>query len=230
MDCEQFRAWVENRDLSDQSEADRALKHQLECQACRTLLELDKTLDGGIGRKMAREPLPEHLERVVSLNLGSPASSRRIVPTGVIRLFSMLAGAGALLLLFYLYPTDYSARKEFGKAIAQDHIMHNYDSDLESIKIVEQWLGNNAPFRAALPAVAKFGWNYTLVGGRICPIGDCEAVHLVYRSGSKLISLYIISPEQVTAPVEVDKTYRVKKKGYDIKMWIERNLFYALVT
>jgi len=230
MNCDEFRTWLENRDLSDQSESDRALKHQKECTFCQEMFEKDQVLEKIIRERMKPESSPEHLEKIVSVNLREHRARGRSIPTGVIRTFSMLAGACAVLLIFLLFPNDYSARNEFGKALAQDHIMHNYDVDLEKIDDLPGWLARKAPFGAKIPEKFLSSSEYSFLGGRICPVGPCQAVHLVYRTGSSLVSLYIIDAKQVSAPLDENRTYTVSRKGYTIKMWKDNNQFVAVVT
>lgn len=229
MNCDQFQSWLENRDFSDQSESDQALQHQKNCPHCKELAVKDRMLDEAIRNNMDRQQLPEHLEKIVSLNLGSSRSRFSRVPTTMIRVLSLVAGVGTLVLLFLFFPTDYSARKDFGVSFAADHIKHNFKSDLEQIDDLHKWLSVNASFRAEIPSDFASGKNYQFIGGRICLIGECRTVHLVYRKGSGLVSLYIVDASQVEPRLQENKTYHVTSKGYDIKMWKKQHQVYAVV-
>ncbi len=229
MNCSQFRSWLENRDFSDQSESDQALKHQAMCQKCQQLQAKDTLLDQAIRRNMEKQPLPDNLEKIVLLNLGSAKQSHRRIPTTVIRFLSMAAGVGALVLLFFFVPTDFSARKDFGKSLAQDHVHHNYDQDLEKIGDLDKWLSLRTDFGAVVPARFNAEKGYQFIGGRICVIKNCRTVHLVYRQGDGLISLYIADAAQVEAKLVDRKTYSVTSNGYTIQMWKVQQQVFAVV-
>jgi hypothetical protein len=229
MNCDQFRSWLENRDLSDQSESDQAVKHKQDCQSCQHLFVKDKMLDQAIRDTMRKQPLPENLEKIVSLNLGSSRGSHRQIPRTFIRILSMAAGVGALVLLFLFVPTDYSARKDFGKSLVLDHIHHNYNQDLETIEDLSSWLSLQTSFGAAVPARFDSKKGYRFVGARICVIKNCRTVHLVYREGDGLISLYILDAAQVPATLGDRRTYSVTSNGYTIQMWKEQQQVFALV-
>jgi len=229
MDCSQFRTWLENRDVSDQSESDQALKHQEKCPDCQQLHLKDTLLDQTIRRNMEKQPLPENLEKIVLLNLGSTHQKHRRIPRSIIRVLSMTAGVAALVLLFFLVPTDFSARKDYGKSLVQDHVHHNYDQDLEEINDLNTWLSTRTDFGASVPAKFIAEPGYQFVGGRICVIKNCRTVHLVYRQGNGLVSLYIADASEVEAELDDRKTYSVTSNGYTIQMWREQQQVFAIV-
>lgn len=229
MKCEQFRSWLENRDFSDQSESDKALKHQQTCLECQRLFVKDNMLDQAIRNTMERQPLPGNLEKIVSLNLGSAKSPNRRIPTTFIRILSMAAGVGVLVLLFIFVPTDYSARNDFGKSLVADHIHHNYNQDLEKIDDLNKWLSIRSSFGAVVPSTFDSRKKYRFVGGRICVIRNCRTVHLVYRQGDGLISLYIMDAAEVEAKLDEAKKYSVTSNGYNIQLWKEDQQVFAIV-
>ena len=229
MNCQQFRSWLENRDFSDQSESDLALKHRRGCHSCQQLFLKDNMLDQAVEGTMVRQPLPDNLEKIVSLNLGSTRSNRKRLPTMFIRMLSMTAGVAALVLLFLFIPTDYSERNEFGKSLVHDHIGHNYDHDLETIDDLDQWLVAQSSFGAHLPAKFAAKSDYRFIGARICVIDNCTTLHLVYRKGAGLVSLYIIDAKQVKPELRENKTYTVTNNGYKIQLWKEQQQVYAVI-
>jgi len=228
MDCEQFRTWLENRDLSDLSESDRAAGHRRECPECRVLAAKDALLDKAIKRGCEKEPLPEHLEKIVSLNLGSSRSPRRF-STWMIKCASATVGVLALLLVFFLMPSDNTARRSFGSALARDHMVLEENHPIDQVVNMADWLDRQADFRATLPA--SYGlYRFEFVGARICVIEKCRTVHLVYRDGDRFLSLYIIDAKQVPASLSERKTYTSSADGVKVKMWRENHQVYAVVS
>ena len=229
MDCERFRIWLEERDLSDLSESDRATRHSRECPDCRELAAKDSLLDKTISRCLEKEPLPDHLEKIVALNLGSNSSSTHRFSPGLIKLASAGTGLIALLLVFFFLPSDNTARKNFGTALAQDHIVLEQEHSIDKVVNLSDWLARHADFKATLPA--SFGvYGFEFVGARICIIENCNTVHLVYRNGDRFISLYIVNAKQVPASLREGKTYNSSTDGLKVKLWRENNQVYAVIS
>ncbi len=229
MDCKQFQAWLEQRDLSDLSEADRAARHKISCFNCRELAAKDEMLDKTIARGLAKERLPDHLEKLVVLNLGAGSSSPRRFSPWIIKGASAAAGVIALLLVLFLVPSDNTARKKFGSALALDHIELGRKHPVDKVVNLPDWLGDHAQFGATLPASSSF-YGLELIGARICVIGNCTTVHLVYRDSGRFVSLYIIDAKQVPAALQEGKTYTSSADGLQVKLWRENHQVYALIS
>lgn len=229
MDCGTYRNWLENKDLSDMSESNQAKNHEQICAQCKDLGVKDQALDHAIARGLAREPLPENLERIVALNLDKSRSRERRMSSSMIRVVSIFFGICSLLVLFTLLPKDYSGRGEFGSSLAADHHELDKPHGLEEIDNMSKWLLAIADFQASLPVDFKEG-ERQFVGGRICVIDECRTVHLVFREGGVLHSLYIMDAGQVPASLKQGKIYSIKANGSNVRMWQENQQVYALIT
>ncbi len=228
MDCRQFQRWLEERDLSDLSEADRATKHRNSCSNCRELAAKDALLDETIARGLAKEPLPEHLEKLVVLNLGDGRPPRRFSPW-IIKGASAIAGVVALLLVFFLLPSDNSARKDFSSALAQDHLLLGQKHPVDKVVNLSDWLAEHARFRATLPASFNI-YGLEFIGARICLIENCTTVHLVFRDGDRFVSLYIADAKEVPASLQEGKTYSSSADGLQVRLWRENRQLYAVIS
>ena len=141
----------------------------------------------------------------------------------------MVAGIAALFLIFLMVPTDFSQRNDYTKSLVQDHLMHNYSEDLESIEDLDVWLANQNVFNGPIPREIMGTGNYQILGGRICYIDDCRTIHLVYRNQEQLISLYISDASEVDIKLAEQKSYSHSYNSYDIKLWKEAGHLYAVV-
>jgi len=229
MDCGKYQNWLENKDLSDMSESHRANNHEQTCDHCKDLAAKDKVLDHAIARELAREPLPENLERIVTLNLDKTRFSERRMSTSMIRVVSIFFGIGSLLLLFTLLPKDFSGRTDFGSSLAADHLKLDKPHGLKEIANMSQWLVAIADFQASLPADVTIK-KQQLIGGRICVIDECRTVHLVFRQGGVLTSLYVMDAKRVPASFKQGKTYTISTNGSSVKIWQENHQVYAIIT
>jgi len=228
MNCEQFRNWLENRDLADNSESDRALRHSRVCANCRDLLEKDGLLDQAITRALAHEQTPDQFEKLVSVSLGG-SSTRRRIPTGWVRLASLCCGLAALLLVLFLLPNEDTARNRFGAALARDHEALSSGHPLDPIEDPGDWLKTHAQFPAELPADFNHA-DLVFVGVQICIINDCRTVHLVYRQGQRLVSLFLIDAGRVPAKIKAGTTYTFEHDGAAIRLWRDRQYLFAVVS
>jgi hypothetical protein len=231
MDCNQYREWLENRDLSDISESDRAGSHSGECPQCSELTEKDEMLDKAIAGTMRKEPLPEHLEKIVAMNLSSSVSPTRRFSTGFIKLASLSAGIAALLLVMFLIPSDFTHLNDFGTALARDHgvILRNHPVDSVREETLPTWIRNHADFPASVPAsFSKEGLE--LFGVRICVIENCRTVHLIYNSAEGFVSLFIIDADELPGSLKEGKRLAFTQKGSRIEMWREGGQVFARVS
>lgn len=229
MDCGKYQNWLENKDLSDMSESNRAKNHEQTCEHCKDLAAKDRALDHAIARELAREPLPENLERIVALNLHKTSYSERRMSTSMIRVASIFVGICSLLLLFTVLPRDFSGRSDFSSSLAADHYKLNKPHGLQEINNMSEWLVAIADFQASLPSDFK-SKEQQLIGGRICVIDECRTVHLVFREGNVLTSLYIMDAKRVPASFKQGKVYSVNTDGNSVKIWLENHQVYALIT
>lgn len=229
MDCGKYQNWLENKDLSDMSESNRAKNHEQICEQCKVLAAKDRALDHAIARELAREPLPEHLERIVALNLHKTSYSERRMSTSMIRVVSIFVGICSLIFLFTLLPRDFSGRNDFSSSLAVDHHKLNKPHGLKEIDDMSAWLLATADFQASLPVDFK-GKEQHFIGGRICVIDECRTVHLVFREGGVLTSLYIMDAKRVPASFKQGKVYSVNTDGNSVKIWQENHQVYALIT
>ena len=131
--------------------------------------------------------------------------------------------------MFTLLPRDYSGRTAFGSSLADDHLTLDKPHGLKEIDNMSEWLVAIADFKASLPAHFN-GKEQQFIGGRICVIDKCRTVHLVFREGGVLSSLYIMDAGQVPASLEQGKIYSIKTNGNKIKMWQENHQVYAVIT
>ena len=227
MNCREFQLWLEERDLSDLSEADRAMKHQHACERCRELAKMDELLEATLAGALAPEPLPDHLQRIIELNLSSPSGGRKR-STAAIRAFSFLAGIFLVALVFVLLSIDYSGRDGFSSALATDHDDHHTGHAFERVDNLDLWLQAKSG-GISLPAEFRRG-DYILLGARICLVEKCRLAHLLFRQNDRVISLYLVEARQVPATLEEAEIYTLKQGAYQVRMWQSGQQVAALVS
>lgn len=227
MDCLKFSNWLENRDTFDISEADKALKHSAVCQDCTAKLHFDEEVDKHIFNAMKQVDIPHSLRDKVDLSLDSISE---VSSKGKFRWYGAVSAAIAVMVVFALSFTitpSIPSVDEMGKYVIYDN-SHHGDSFLTV---------NNPEEIASLTDVAidyqqvkKFlPIEYSFVGGRICPLGDCQAIHLVYNNKGKRVSLYLIKTTDVDFSLSPGKHYTMRDSNQTVNFWQEGNFVYAMI-
>lgn len=229
MDCLQFCRWLESRDTHDVSVADKAMKHAASCSQCQKKLHVDEHLDALLFKAMAKEPLPPGLQAKVDLSLEATAAKRA---PGFLGLYAALAAVAAVMVLLVLpfwpgAPVIHSM-DEMGRYVIADHSGHG--DDLLTIRHLDK-LGSFAnlgvdyqTIRRQLPPSLVF------VGARICPLGECQAFHLVFHDGGRRVSLYLVESEDVGFPLSGDTRYSISDGQQTVQLWKLGGYVYALIA
>ena len=95
------------------------------------------------------------------------------------------------------------------------------------IEDVSHWFAKRLGYTAALPNFHRQGLN--ILGGRQCILGKIRAALLYCEKQGKKISLFIIDADTLNFPLDEAKSYSITDQGYEIKVWKEGKMAYALV-
>lgn len=226
MDCLKFANWLENRDTYDLSEADKAIKHAADCPTCNKKLVFDEKLDSIIRDALKRVKTPANLNSRVDLSLAGLKEKKSKTRYGVFGAFSAVMAVMVVFAIgFLLNPTDPSLA-EMGDYIMYDHGHHD-----ASVSVVNNTEGLHrlgvrhdvyGKLMERLPA------GYSFVGARVCPLGECQAVHLMYSGSGKKISVYMIKTEDVDFTLSSGKTYTVDSGNQSVQFWRDGNFIIAM--
>ena len=227
MDCLHFSKWLENRDMFDVSEADKAIKHSDACENCNAKLQFDEHLDRLLFKAMQPVEIPKSLSDTVDINLDRMSNPKSRKKYGWYGLFSAAAAAMIILIFSFPFSSGIPSMDELGKYVIADHDHHG-----DAVLVVRnpedlQQLGDIAmPYstvKAQLPA------QYSFVGARICPLGECQAVHLVYLDKGKRVSVYMVKVKDVAFSMSSGKQYTVSSKEQVVSFWKKGKYIFAKV-
>lgn len=228
MDCLTFLKWLENRDMHDVSEADKALKHTTQCGECQRMLRLDEQLDKRIFNAMKPTTVPDSLKGKVDLSLDSVSSNSSkkmnnwyaVIPVALV----------AMIVFFVSFPfsSGMTSMDELGKHVIADHSAHN-DTVLvvttpEKINTLGSAQIQYDSVKSSLPE------NYRFVGARICPLGDCSAIHMVYLNEGKRVSLYVVKANDINFSISYGRQYSITMGEQVVKFWKKDGNIYAMTT
>jgi len=229
MDCLQFSQWLENRDTFDVSEADKAQKHTAVCQECRAKLTFDEKLDEAIFSAMKEVDLPKGFAGKIDLSLDRVMVSSPRKKYGLYGMFSaVIAVIMVVAVSFTLAPTpSISSMDELGRYVITDHGHHD-----DSVLVVEnplelEQLGDLAiPYESVKKELPE---SYSFVGARICPLGECESVHLVYLDNGRRISVYLVKNKDVGFSLSPGKQYTMSSENQTVSFWKKGGYVFARI-
>ena len=221
MDCISFTNWLENRDMYDVSVADKALKHTAQCPECSRKFDLDEQLDQLIRNALQPVDMPESLISRVDMSLDHVKSSDSGSKYKWLGGTAAVAAALALFIaVFFSSSPSILSMDEFGKYAIGDHLGHGdavlVVDRLADVNTLEGVSVDGDIIARAMPAQYKF------VGARICPLGDCPAVHIVLNNQDKRVSLYVVSKKEVGFSLAEGREYTVTLENQMVKLsWME---------
>ena len=228
MDCLTFYKWLENRDMHDVSEADKALKHTTECEECLRMLHFDEHLDKRIFDALKPAEMPDSLKSKVDLSLDRVSSnpSKRlnswygIIPVALV----------AMVIFFISFPfsSGITSMDELGKYVIADHNAHG-----DSVLVVTEpeKINTLGPTQIEYESVKRrLPQNFSFVGARICPLGDCSAIHMVYQNEGKRVSLYVVNANDVNFSLSYGRQYSITMGEQVVRFWKKDGNIYAMIA
>ncbi len=212
--------------MYDVSEADRAIKHSAQCAECRAKLQMDEKLDTLIFAAMQKEGMPTSLPGRVDLNLGSMSEGTSRFRYGFYGVFSAVAALVVLFFLAFAFMPGIPSLDEMGQHVIADHTGHD-----DSILVVHSptQLGQLGTIPVSYRQIAAQVPGLSFIGARICPLGDCKAIHIVFHNGQRRVSLYLINERDVDFSMSSDRRYSMSDGDLTVNFWKRGTLVYAMV-
>jgi len=206
-----------------------AKRHINECTECREFFEAEKSFGSLLRQKIVKDKAPDELRQQIF-----KTSARNIRAKLLYRLLS----AAAILILFaggYILKMHSDTNSLIGK-IVNDHINFLSYSGIQVTSSnpdeVKRWFGGRVDFGVNVPALSA-----RLKGARLCLLDKKRLALLFYEHNGSQISLFMtgeLNPERLLSGKEVEvrgkKVRVVEQKGYNLLLWRDRGLTYALVS
>lgn len=206
-----------------------ARKHIKECPQCRDFFEGEMAF-GSLLRNIVKknEVPPELINRILTMRCRKAVKGVYLRVAAVASLLFLVI-AGSLLI-----PHGDSA--PVIKQIVNDHMQFLPSSDIQisasASEQVETWFRGKVDFPVRIPQIAA-----RLRGGRLCFLDGKRFALVFYEHADAQISLFItegmafekinIGSEEI---VKGRKVRFVEDRGYNLLLWKERGLSYALIS
>ncbi|MEN8257711.1 MAG: hypothetical protein ABFS09_07595 [Thermodesulfobacteriota bacterium] len=231
MTCIEFKEWLIDRDFAEAGNTSAARSHMQNCPECRKLYELDEELEGLIRQEMV------HVEEPRSLLKKVEAGINRSAPQKVVTFPWKLVPALAVAALLVLFLVPFQSRhggdgfysfEELGAVALQDHISTEAMAFAASeVADVSAWYEARMGHAISLPDMASRG--FSLVGGRICKLGNCDAAYITYRRNNKKASLFILPADDFKMAMEPGRSYTLTMNGNEFEFWQAQGQLHTLI-
>ena len=230
MNCQEFKTWLHDKNQDSHSESEHALRHMEDCQTCQKLFRLDAAVEERIRESLLQLDPPQDLMGRIKNDIGL-SDGKRSATLSRWRILAPVLAMAAAVALFFINP--FSAQIRSLDDISTFAIANHLDPNLkmafnmDDVADVSGWFAKRLAYTIVAPDLS--GQGFELLGGRKCLVGRKDAAYLYYEKAGKKVSVFVINPADLDFKLEPAKTYRITEGEYQIQIWKEKNLGYALV-
>ena len=213
--------------------------HLEQCDACQQFFAAEKSLSALLRKHAPRENASSTLREQVLSRIAEEQQRgtrwsflRRRSPLFLLALFLLV---GLLFAGLWLRSRHTQESEQLASILVDDHARYQtVTTEVTSSEpeVINAWFRNRVRFSVQSPRLA----DSSLVGGRLCNLRGHPAALVVYRKPKNMISLFVLDGSDIELPREhliaIDERpcFVATKRGYNVVMWKERGLLYALVS
>lgn len=201
------------------------------CPKCEKLYTLDQSLEARFKESLAEIDPPADLYTKIKLDIPSAPAKKK---GSTLRWKTLAPALAAAVIVFLVFFNSLGGKirdiDHIGSLALVNHLDYRQNMAFKAgeIKDITAWFIKRIGFAAAAPD--RIGQGYVFKGGRQCKLGPKSAAYLFYEKNGQKCSLFIINPGDLKFNVKKDKKYFRTEKNYDIKVWAEKGLVYAMVN
>jgi anti-sigma factor RsiW len=231
MTCSEFKTWLVEKEFVDTEATVVARSHMHNCEDCRSLYKLDAELESIIRTYMLTDEPPAGLLR--KIDAGIKLARMKKVFSFPWNIGPALAIAALVMLFMYPFHVKeltpgFHSMDQVSQVVLQDHLRHVPMSFVaEDVVDVEGWFAAVHNIAFTMPDLDQEG--YSLVGGRKCELGQCDAVYLLYAKDGKRISVFILPESDIKFPMTEGQSYGVQIAQSRVKLWKGSGQVHAMV-
>jgi anti-sigma factor RsiW len=213
--------------------------HLEQCDACQQFFAAEKSLSALLRKHTPREAASSTLrEQVLSRIAEEQQRGTRwsfLRRRSAVFLFAVLLLAGLLFAGLWLRFRHTQESEQLASILVDDHARYQSAStEVTSTEpeVINAWFRDRVRFSVQPPRLP----DSTLIGGRLCNLRGHPAALVVYRKPQNMISLFVLDGSDIELPREhliaIDERpcFVATERGYNVVMWKERGLLYALVS
>src|SRR5216684_3086280 len=225
-----------------ETESKDARLHLEQCAACRQFFAAEKSLSALLRKHAPREAASSTLrEQVLSRIAEEQQKAKRPIRWSFLRrrsailLFAVFLLSGLLVASLWLRSRHTQESEQLASILVDDHA--RYQSATTEVtssepEVINVWFRDRVRFSVQPPRLP----DSSLVGGRLCNLRGHPAALVVYRKPQNMISLFVLDGSDIELPrehliaLEERPCFVATERGYNVVMWKQRGLLYALVS
>jgi len=225
-----------------ETESKDARLHLEQCAACQQFFAAEKSLTALLRKHAPREAAPSNLrEQVLSRIAEEQQKAKRPTRWSFLRRRSAIFALALFLLVglifagLWLRSRHSQESEQLALILVEDHA--RYQSAATEVtssepEVINAWFRDRVRFSVQPPRLS----DSSLVGGRLCNLRGHPAALVFYRKPQTMISLFVLDGRDIELPkehliaLEERPCFVTAERGYNVVMWKQRGLLYALVS
>ena len=230
MNCNQFQHWLRTRDVFS-NETPEALFHIKTCDDCKSLYLMDTGLEKDIQSAFLQQEVPKNLVGRIDISIDQAKAPLRLNTSGI----AAVAAGITLMLIFTFFmvsnkPLRYQSLEQLSENAVLSHLKKNTAMSFTADKMDEAlvMLKKELGFDVILPDLSEKG--YTLIGGRLCFIGQCRTAYIFYQKENQICSLFILDDDHLGFEMAGGIWFGNDIKECHTDIWKENGQVYAMVS
>lgn len=230
MTCENFQYWLSTRDVFSDHENPDILDHLRFCSDCRRIYYTDLELEKNIQTALRQEEIPKGLYDQIELTLDHAVKP---VITSKRRVAALVAGVVLILIVgliaFFNKPFRYQNLQQLSEKAIVTHLKGNTTMSFtaDEMEQAAAVMSKALKFNVIIPDLSSKG--YTLLGGRLCVLDECNIAYLFYEKENKISSLVIMDYDYLDFKMADGSRFSNDIKGCHTDIWKEKGQVYAMV-
>jgi anti-sigma factor RsiW len=225
MDCRDLKNWIASKDLFDERVFTDAEKHLEHCEKCRRIHTMDTLIEDGIKIGLQPVAVPRGLLNRVETELFADTEERAWSLARWFKFVPALAVA-ALIVIIVLQPFSGQIKSldQMGTYALANHLSVETNMAVSTTEagVAARWFTQQLGYAVKVPDLRSYG--LTLLGGRLCSLGEEKAAYLLCRKNGKKVSLFIVTADALGFHLVDQRIYGIQEKEHDIKIWKDGKL------
>ncbi len=110
----------------------------------------------------------------------------------------------------------------------QDHVRaESMAFTVNEVADIPAWFEDKLGYAISIPDMLNRG--FSMIGGRVCKLGDCKAAYITYKLGNKKASLFILPEGDGKMAMEPGRTYTLTMNGNEFEFWKAQGQLHTLI-
>lgn len=229
MTCEDFKKWLIDKDVANDSTSKSATEHMERCEHCRRLFRLDRSLEDAIRKKLAPVQPSEGVLAALKLHVRSHDNRTAVLRSWRKVVVSCAAAAAVVFLVIYTVPRHPAGMEELGELAVESHLSGDRHMTIRGPLETASpaWMEQIIGVAASQPELGTP--LFTFVGARPCKLGPVKAAYLFYERDGQIVSVFVVRNQDLGFSPSGDRPYEAKISGCEVKAWARGDALYVMV-